>query len=89
MLIGNVCQLDFQVLGDSGWVDPTAVSLILKPPSGANVTPEPTRLGPGRYRLNLSTTGLVPGLWRYRWEGSGTYECAAEGEFTILASEVL
>ena len=89
LLIGNVVQLDFQVLGGLGWVDPGSVALFLKPPSGANIAPSPTKLGPGRYRYNLSTTGLLTGLWRYRWEGTGAYECAAEGEFEIIASEVI
>ena len=89
-LSGNILALEFECYQGSDWVSPNLVTLTIKPPTGGNtVINNPTALALGRYRHLFDTEGLAPGVYRYRWQGDGVYECANEGSFEILASEVL
>lgn len=68
--------------------NPAAVTLTVKKPSGALVTPAPVNDGPGAYHADV-TLDYVPGVWHYRWVGTGAAAAAEEGRFTVRASGVL
>lgn len=84
----NVIEILARISTGPAYADPTTVSLRLKRPDGTEVTPAPvmTKLGTGLYRYYLDTQGLAAGVWLWHVSGDGLVDCAAEGQFTILAS---
>lgn len=60
--------------------DPTAVTLQIKDPTGALVTPAPTPIkdSTGHYHHDLSVT--LAGVWRYRFAGTGAVVAAEEAK---------
>lgn len=70
--------------------DPSTASLFVEDPSG-NVTQIASgnivRTGVGTYYSNFFPTG--PGLWKYKWQGSGTSVQATSPDtaFFVVASD--
>lgn len=66
--------------------DPTAVTLAIRDPTGALVTPAPTPThgGTGAYTYNLSVT--TAGVWRYRFAGTGAVVAAEEAKVFARSS---
>lgn len=73
--------------------DPTTIKLRILPPGGGpdddtaheySVDELVIREDVGIYRYAL--TPQEAGLWRYRWEGTGDVEAAAEGGFMVRLS---
>jgi hypothetical protein len=66
--------------------DPTAVSLQVRTPAGV-VTEytyalgQVTKAATGSYYADVSVT--APGLWYWRWEGTGAATAAAEGYIVV------
>jgi hypothetical protein len=71
--------------------DPTAITLIVRKPSGTETTytygeAEITRSSAGNYHKDI-----VPdqhGEWKYRWEGTGAAVAAFEGSFDVRKQTV-
>jgi hypothetical protein len=72
--------------------DPSAVTLYVEDPTGI-VTQIPgsniVRTGTGTYYSNFMPTG--PGLWKYKWQGSGTSVQATSPDtpFFVRSSDFL
>ena len=60
---------------------PTTVTLSLKGPDGAIVTPAVSNTGAGVYKSQY--TPLLTGVWRERWASTGGVDVAMEREFEI------
>lgn len=85
----NVLRLTLRFRNRTGLlVDPTLVTLRLLRPDATEVspTPTPTRLSTGVWIYDLDTAGLAAGVWKYRGEGHGLVDAAAEGTFTVTGS---
>ena len=74
-------------------VDPTIVRFkYRKPGSATTVTlvyltdASLVRTGAGVYYVDLDAD--TAGNWSYRWEGTGTYQCATENQFNVLGTLV-
>lgn len=87
-IIGNRVRMSAAFTTAAGAaVDPTTVTLTVRPPSGAASTPSPAKDSTGNYHADV-TPDLV-GDWRYRWIGSGALVAAGEGEFLVTESRVI
>jgi len=89
VLQANVLRLTLKFRNRAGHLaDPTLVSLRLLRPDATEVSPAPTptRLSTGVWVYDLDTDGLAAGVWKYRGEGHGLVDSAAEGNFTITPS---
>ena len=91
LLIGNSVLLSMSFTNSAGVaVDPTIVQLKTQDPAGNQVTRvypptgTVTRVSTGNYQSVISPT--IVGVWEYRWVGSGAFNAASEGVFTITAS---
>lgn len=68
-------------------IDPTVVRFKFSVPGAAATTyvygtdTQLVRASAGRYYVDLSVT--VVGIWRFRWESTGTGQAAEEGEFVV------
>lgn len=78
---------------DDAGVDPTGVVFRVRSPAGVTTSyvyetdEEVVRTGSGRYRIDVEAA--LPGLYFYRWEGTGVGQGVAEGGFRVEASRVL
>lgn len=89
LLQANVLRLTLKFRTRAGQLaDPTLVTLRLQRPDATEVSPAPTptRLSTGVWIYDLDTAGLAAGVWKYRGEGHGLVDAAAEGTFTVTAS---
>ena len=71
--------------------DPTTITLKLKKPDKSSVVytfelGEITRDGEGAYSRGVKLD--QPGLWFYRWTGTGTVEAVGEHKLDVIASQV-
>jgi hypothetical protein len=67
--------------------DPTTVKLRVQDPSGTEVDYSIlTMTHPliGTYQQEITPT--LPGIWKYRWEGTGAVISASESRFEVRAS---
>lgn len=73
-------------------IDPTTVSVSVKPPTGATVTYSFGGAGTiikdtvGRYHVDISIP--ASGTYRYRWVSTGTGAAAKEGWFQVRMRQV-
>jgi hypothetical protein len=85
--LGDVVRLfaDFTTI-DGMLLDPQNITVFVKSPTGIVVqyTSEIIRTGVGQYYLDVITT--TSGTWCYRWEATGTGQCAAEQTFMVKES---
>jgi hypothetical protein len=87
-LIGQQIRLSASFTTAAGAAaDPSAVTLTVRPPSGAPTMPTPAKDSTGNYHADVVPS--VAGAWRYRWIGAGALVAAAEGEFLVTESQVL
>jgi hypothetical protein len=68
--------------------DPTAVTCTVRDPAGTITTPAVTHASTGVYTANVDLTSAAPGLWWYRFAGTGTLQAAEELTFYVEASNV-
>jgi uncharacterized protein YfaS (alpha-2-macroglobulin family) len=68
--------------------NPTAVTITVRQPGGTTTTPTASSTSTGVYTASYNTTGLAPGVYRWRAAGTGTVVAAAEGEFLVRPSIV-
>ena len=71
---------------DNVATNPTAVILRLRSPDGTDTTPTPTNTGAGVYIYDLDLN--QSGVWRYRWEGTGTVQAASPDESIKVKSSI-
>jgi uncharacterized protein YjdB len=64
--------------------DPTTVTFQAKDPHGAVITNPATKQSTGIYYADLVLT--APGIWHYRWAGTGAVTAAIEGQLTARPS---
>lgn len=67
-------------------VDPTTVTCVVRPPNGPVINPAVTRKGLGEYSAEVNAS--VPGIWAYRFVGTGASATAQEGAFFVRVSTV-
>jgi hypothetical protein len=60
--------------------DATTVTLTITDPTGATTTPSVTHVSTGTYSATVPTT--LPGVWLYKWVGTGTASDVVAGTFT-------
>lgn len=85
--IGQTVELSAAFTNLAGTpTDPTAVTLAIRDPTGALVTPAPTPThgATGAYTYNLSVT--MAGVWRYRFAGTGAVVAAEEAKVFARSS---
>lgn len=74
----------FSVSGTA--TDPTAVTLVVLPPSGTSATytypASITKTSTGIYTKDVTCNEA--GVWHYRWEGTGTASDAVDGTWTVF-----
>lgn len=88
--IGDLVQLSAAFVNAAGAAtDPTAVTLAIRDPTGALVTPAPTPVhgATGAYTYDLAIT--ASGVWRYRFAGTGAVVAAEEAKVFARASAFL
>lgn len=74
-------------------VDPTAVQFLLRVPAGTETTyttitsPAVTKDSTGHYHIDIPITDANgPGVWYYRFNGTGTNAAASEGTINVSAT---
>lgn len=90
--VGDVVRLlvTFTNSVDDSAVDPATVTARVKSPVGVKTAyvygtdVELVKVGTGNYRLDIEPA--IQGVWRYRFEGTGTYKSAGEASFEIVES---
>lgn len=60
---------------------PTAVTLSVRDPAGTTTTPTPVNDSTGTYHYDY--TAALPGLYAWKWTGTGTAAGIDEGTFTV------
>jgi len=86
-LLGDLVVIELPLTVDGVLTDPTTLTLVITPPSGAVVTklwptpPEITRVSVGSFRYDY--TPLVPGLFAYEWRGIGAAAASVRGYFEV------
>lgn len=76
--------------GSGTYADPNPLLFKMKDPSGVTTTytygtdPQLVKDGTGRYHVDVSATKV--GTWYYRFEGTGTGQCAGENHFVVRAT---
>lgn len=89
--IGDVVTLTVQWADKDGIaLNPTAVTLIVRDPTGTNVTHASgfSNASLGNYEIDIGPVSL-PGRWHYRWEAAGALVAAEEGSFRVARSRVI
>lgn len=88
--VGSVARLSVNIQVSSTDTDPTALSLLVRAPSGTVTTyTYPTHIQKtdvGDYYYDLAIT--ADGTWRWRWVGTGTAAGADEGSFFVKSQTV-
>ena len=92
---GQVVALTVNWTSSGSAVNPTTVTLeVLEPGAAAFITYTSSTGNPitnpqtGQYTISLSTLGIQPGTWAYRWIAAGSYAGVSEGSFLVTASAV-
>jgi hypothetical protein len=82
--IGDVVVLRARFLVDDVLTDPTTIDVRVLAPVGTETHPVVVRDGAGSYYAEAPIT--LPGVWRYRWVGTGVAAGAEEGFFEVRES---
>ena len=75
---------------DNHAVDPTVTTLSVRDPAGVEldyVSPSVTKVASGVYSCQIVPS--VPGIWRYRWKGTGAVLAANESKFEVKPSDFM
>ncbi len=64
--------------------NPSTVALTLQAPDNTSSTPTPINDGAGLYHYDLALT--QSGIYRFKWQGTGTVAAVEEGEIAVKAS---
>lgn len=84
---GDVARLSLTVADiDGAAVAPSALALMLQLPSGAQTAATVTAEGVGQYYSDVEFD--EPGVYIYRWESTGTYKGAVEGEIFVIKTRL-
>lgn len=67
--------------------NPTAVVLTIQAPDNSSSTPTPVNDSAGVYHYDLSLT--QSGIYRFKWQGTGTVAAVEEGEFAVKQSTLV
>lgn len=68
--------------------NPSTVAAAVRTPNGSLITPSPAMATTGIWTAEVSIDNQ-PGMWRYRWSGTGGLQAAGENVFKVRRSEVL
>jgi hypothetical protein len=87
--VGNAVLLKVVFQEDNVPVDPTGIKLRLIDPAGTEVdytygAAELTKISAGIYEKQIEAN--TPGIWKYRFEGTGIIYAAKESQFLVTAS---
>jgi len=91
--VGDVAHLTAEFVDLNGdAIDPTAVTLLYRPPIGELMTllygidEEIIRDAAGKYHADIEID--IAGKWGYRWASTGTGQAAEEGSFFARSQTV-
>lgn len=69
---------------DGDPADPTSLTLSVTTPGQTTVTPSVTKDATGSYHADVDVDR--PGLWSYKWTGTGAIVAAESGSFHVRRS---
>lgn len=87
---GDLVRLSVAFTVSAAATDPTIVRVKYINPSGTQMTKiygtdvEVVKDSTGNFHIDISPT--IAGVWRYRWEGTGTAQAAGEAAFEVRPS---
>jgi hypothetical protein len=88
-VVGEKIQFDADLATLAGApINGTVTLTILRPDRVTEDTPSVSTDATGSYIATYSTIGKQPGIYRYRWESTGSTEAAKQGKFELLVSAV-
>lgn len=70
---------------DTELKDPTTVVCRVLPPSGTEQNPSPAQVSTGVYEAVITID--EPGVWHYRFEGTGAVEAAGDHKFKVRETQ--
>ena len=85
------CSVEFKARSTGTLTDPSVVTFKFKNPAGTETTyvygtdAELVKDSTGMYHVDLDISS--PGIYFYRFVGSGTVKAASESKFTVKASQ--
>ena len=82
--VGDVVILRARFLVDDLLTDPTTVDVRVLSPVSTESRPSVVRDGVGAFHAAVPVT--LPGIWRFRWVGTGAAAGAEEGFFEVRES---
>ncbi len=86
---GTLVQLTGTFTNVSGVLtDPTTIVCTVRDPAGNVTTPAVTRVSAGIYTANLDLTNATPGVWAYRFAGTGVCQAAEEAALFVETTTV-
>lgn len=85
--VGDVARLTATFVGDAGPLNPAAVTLRVKRPSGVTSTVATTNPAVGSYQADLLVDEA--GVWSYRWQSTGVGAAAEEDTFRVRVQQVI
>lgn len=87
--IGDLVQITGTFTNPSGIAaDPSSVAAQVRTAGGSLIEPTTARVATGIYQVDV-TADNQPGLWAYRFAGTGVLQAAGEGVFKVRRSEVI
>lgn len=85
--VGDVARLEATFRDTAGVLTNTTVTLTVKKPDGTSSTPSTSNPSTGLYRADISID--QPGVWVYRFAGTGAVTSVEEGRLYVRRSGVL
>ncbi len=83
--IGDTAHIEITFANLAGVpTNPTIVALTIQAPDNSQTTPAPTNDSAGQYHYDLALT--QSGIWRFKWQGTGTVAAVEEGEIAVKPS---
>lgn len=84
--VGALVRVAVAFTVDTIATDPTTVSASAIDPLGAVRTLTPIKDSVGNYHALVDLTAAYPGIWTYRWTGTGACQAAEEDTFYVEKS---
>jgi hypothetical protein len=83
--VGDLVRLSAEFRIGSTLTNPTSVVVTLKDPDGTTTSPSAVNDGTGLYYADVTLN--KPGVWHYRFQGTGAVQKSGRGHVNVAASE--
>lgn len=83
--LGDLVRVSATFTNSTGTPTNTTVTLRVRKPDASVTTPTAVSDGSGAYHYDIAVD--QPGIWFYRFEGTGAVQAASEAEFTVAKSQ--